>query len=516
MRSPTTRLSALALAAIVAPATIVAILGYVSLRQWESSAELLFREQARDVATMAAEKVEMMLRLAEDAFLDRLQRQLAADDVAETALDRIVTESRLVRRLYVFERDGSLLYPRTWRDPADAALFGEVLRPRMQAVWERGGKREVAADGQVCLVVLLRPRREPVLVAYARDAEALRRDILETSLGALESPTIVAVLDEQGRAVYARSPLEQAEPVLAVPLREGLPNWRVAVYAPPGASPRAVVRRQVMLFTSAFGVLVAVIVAGVVLTWRLTRRETEMAQLKADFVANVSHDLKTPLSVIRMFGETLEMGRVPDEARRQEYYRIITHESERLSHLIDNVLDFSRIEGGRRRYDLAPTAVEPLIRETLDAFAYPLEQQGFKVEVAVAPDLPDVPMDAEAIGQALANLIDNAIKYSDADRVIAIDARRDGDGIALGVADRGVGIPPAEHARIFEKFYRVGRSETQGRRGSGVGLALVRHVAEAHHGRVSVQSAPGQGSRFTLWLPLGPPPGVEGGACPAS
>jgi hypothetical protein len=192
LRSPTTRLSALALAAIVAPATIVAILGYVSLRQWESSAELLFREQARDVATMAAEKVEMMLRLAEDAFLDRLQRQLAADDVTETALDRIVTESRLVRRLYVFERDGSLLYPRTWRDPADAALFGEVLRPRMQAVWERGGKREVAADGQVCLVVLLRPRREPVLVAYARDAEALRRDILETSLGALESPTIVS------------------------------------------------------------------------------------------------------------------------------------------------------------------------------------------------------------------------------------------------------------------------------------------------------------------------------------
>src|SRR4030095_9787293 len=108
-------------------------------------------------------------------------------------------------------------------------------------------------------------------------------------------------------------PLTAREPVLAVPLREGLPNWRVAVYAPPGASPRDVVRRQVMLFTGAFGVLVAVIVAGVVLTVRLTRRETEMAQLKADFVANVSHDLKTPLSVIRMFGETLEMGRVPDE-----------------------------------------------------------------------------------------------------------------------------------------------------------------------------------------------------------
>jgi signal transduction histidine kinase len=512
VRSPTTRLSALALIAIVAPATIVAILGYVSLRQWERSAELLFREQARDVATMAAEKVEMMLRVAEDAFLARLQAQLASEDASEAALDRLVADAKLVRRLHLFERDGTLLYPRTWRDPSDAALFGESLRPQRQAVWEHGGKREVVAGGQVCLAVLLRPRREPVLVAYARDPEVLRRDILATSLAALESPTVVAVLDPEGRAVYARTALGRAEPVLAIPMREGLPDWRVAVYAPPGASPRDMVRRQVMLFTAAFGVLVAVIIAGVVLTWRLTRRETEMAQLKADFVANVSHDLKTPLSVIRMFGETLEMGRVADEPRRQEYYRIITHESERLSHLIDNVLDFSRIEGGRRRYDLASTAVEPLIRETLDAFAYPLEQGGFKVEVTVEAELPEVPMDADAIAQALGNLIDNAIKYSDTDRVIAIDARRDGAGLALSVGDRGVGIAPEEHARIFEKFYRVGRSETQGRRGSGVGLALVRHVAEAHGGRVNVQSAPGQGSRFTLWLPLGP----GGGACPAS
>jgi signal transduction histidine kinase len=258
-----------------------------------------------------------------------------------------------------------------------------------------------------------------------------------------------------------------------------------------------------MLFTAAFGLLLLVIAAGLAATYRLVRRETEMARLKADFVANVSHDLKTPLSLIRMFAETLEMGRVPDEARRQEYYRVITREGERLSRLIDNVLDFSRIEGGRRRYDPVPTAVAPVIRDTLEAFTYPLTSEGFAVEVRLPSDLPEVPMDAEAVGQALGNLIDNAIKYSAERKALRIDATVQDGQLALSVTDQGIGIPGEEQARIFEKFYRIGRSETQARRGSGVGLALVRHVAQAHGGRVTVESRPGAGSRFTLWLPLG-------------
>ena len=230
------------------------------------------------------------------------------------------------------------------------------------------------------------------------------------------------MLDHEGRTIYSRAPIGDAQRVLSVGFREALPDWRVAVYQLPGASPRQAVRRQVMLFTGALGVLVAVIVAGIVATWQLMRRETEMARLKSDFVANVSHDLKTPLSVIRMFGETLEMGRVTDEGRRQEYYRVITREGERLSRLIDNVLDFSRIEGGRQTYDMAPTSVEPLIRSTLEAFAYPLAQHGFKIEVSVAADLPEVTMDVDAVGQALANLIDNAME---ADRVRGLELGAD-------------------------------------------------------------------------------------------
>src|SRR5262249_42746947 len=199
--------------------------------------------------------------------------------------------------------------------------------------------------------------------------------------------------------------LDHAEPLLAVSFRQGLPQWQMAVYTGVDDATRAAVRRQVAVFMAAFIVLCGVIVVGSVVTWRLIKRETEMARLKTDFVAHLSQDLQPPPSVSRMFGERREMGRVPEEPRRQEYYRVITREAEGLSRLIENVLDFSRIEGGRRRYDIVPTAVEPLVRETLEAFVYPLAHQAFKVEITVAPDLPEFHMDAHAVSQALTHLL---------------------------------------------------------------------------------------------------------------
>src|SRR5262245_47275579 len=454
--SPTARFSALALLAIVVPAIIVAIIGYVSIRQWEASSELLYREQARDMATMAAEKVEMTLRRTEDALVDRLQAALRNGTPPAQAVDALLVQSPLIRRLYLVDQRGELIYPRDFTGD-DAAIFGPLPTGAEVRKIARGGKRVVAANSKVWLAPLTLQNGDPILAAFLRDTDALRREIFETTLGALESPTIIAVLDPEGRTVYSRAPIANAQRVLSVQFRDALPDWRLAVYQAPDASPRQAVRRQVMFFTAALGVLVAVIVAGIVLTWRLMRRETEMARLKSDFVANVSHDLKTPLSVIRMFGETLEMGRVTGEEKRQEYYRVITREGERLSRLIDNVLDFSRIEGGRQTYEMAPTAVKPLIRGTLVAFAYPLAQQGFKVEVSIAPDLPEIVMDADAVGQAIANLVDNAIKYSGDERALTVDARIVERRLVISVSDRGLGIAPEEQTRIFEKFYRVGR-----------------------------------------------------------
>jgi signal transduction histidine kinase len=496
----------LALLAIVAAAATLAVLGYVSLRQWEASAELLFREQARDMASMAAEKVAMLLARADDEALDRIALLLADRAPSPALLDEVRRAAPLLREIYLVERSGRLLYP-----PSGTARDGAVAETLHADVpdgfWERGGRRHVIVGDDVVVVTVLKLfRGQPCLVAVSRDPETLRREVLEPALGAVEGPTLVAVVDHRGRSVYGRETPRPEARIVAVDVGQALPSWRLALYRAPGASPRDALRRQVTIFTMAFALLLAVVAAGLVATYRLVRRETEMARLKADFVANVSHDLKTPLSLIRMFGETLEMGRVADDAKRREYYGVITRESERLSRLIDNVLDFSRIEGGRRRYEPVPVAVEPMVRETLDAFAHPLREQGFQVDVRIAGDLPDVPLDAEAVSQALGNLVDNAIKYSGARKVLRLEAAAREGRLALVVEDEGIGIPREEHGRIFEKFYRVGRSETQGRRGSGVGLALVRHVAEAHGGRVTVESRPGAGSRFTLWFPLAGPP----------
>ena len=191
MRSPTARLSALALTIIAAPAAVVAALGYLSLRQWQTSAELLFREQARDVAVMAAQKVDLMLRHADDAFLDRLQLQLAAGDDAAPALDGLVADAPLVRRLYLVGRDGRLRYPGAWRDAGDAALFEPAVRALPPGSWERTGKRPTVAGTSVCLAVLRTARGAPVVAAYSRDVETLRRDVLAASRAGLESPTIL-------------------------------------------------------------------------------------------------------------------------------------------------------------------------------------------------------------------------------------------------------------------------------------------------------------------------------------
>jgi signal transduction histidine kinase len=218
----------------------------------------------------------------------------------------------------------------------------------------------------------------------------------------------------------------------------------------------------------------------------------------------VSHELRTPLSLIRLYAETLELGRVAGRDKIDEYYRIIRTESERLTALINNILDFSRIEAGRKEYEFRTTDLAELVGNTLDTYRDQIQQQGFTFTQSIDPGIPPVRVDREAIARSLVNLVNNALKYSADEKFLAVKLYRDNGVVKLEVVDRGIGIARGEQAKIFEKFYRAGDPLVHNTKGSGLGLSLVRHIAQAHGGNVVVESTPGKGSTFTLSLPLAP------------
>lgn len=251
------------------------------------------------------------------------------------------------------------------------------------------------------------------------------------------------------------------------------------------------------------GGLSLLLAGGIFLTHRNVSKEMALARMKSDFVSNVSHELRTPLSLIRLYAETLELGRLTGPEKYQEYYCIIRKESERLTALINNILDFSRIEAGRKEYDFRETDMRELVSNTLESYRYQIEQHGFILEEKIG-DVPPLMVDREAMQRSLVNLVNNALKYSQDRKYIGVDLYRENGWVKLEVTDHGIGIPPKEQQKIFEKFYRVGDPLVHNTKGSGLGLSLVQHIAQAHGGDVAVDSTPGAGSKFTITLPLHP------------
>jgi signal transduction histidine kinase len=272
-----------------------------------------------------------------------------------------------------------------------------------------------------------------------------------------------------------------------------------------GTSVAALGRRWITNSFIILGVLSLLLVGGLVLTYRSVSKEVALARLKSDFVSNVSHELRTPLALIRLYAETLELGRVKGQQKTEQYYAIIRKESERLTALINNILDFSRIEAGHKEYEFRQTDLADLVTNTLDIYRDQIDEQGFTFERSIDMSLPPVRVDREAIARSLVNLVNNALKYSDREKFLGVRLYGADGIVKLEVADRGIGIARNEQSKIFEKFYRAGDPLVHNTKGSGLGLSLVRHIAHAHGGEVQVESAPGKGSRFTLMLPVESP-----------
>jgi two-component system phosphate regulon sensor histidine kinase PhoR len=319
--------------------------------------------------------------------------------------------------------------------------------------------------------------------------------------GGVSPKRLYQVVDERGILRYGAPFIDVVgAPVQESRFRSTVDGWVLRVTQKDSADP-ALERRR-LIDSLLIGGAVTVILAGLTFLGFAMRRERRLNELKSEFISNVSHELKTPLSIISMFGELLAEGRTKSPEQAHDYAEIIWRESVRLGRLIDNVLDFAKIERGMGVYEFTEAELADVLDRVVELSSRRVAAAEMTLETEIEPDLPVLRLDTSALTLAVLNLIDNAIKYAGEGKRIALAVRRVGERIVLTVRDWGPGIAADEHERIFDRFYRARAIRLKPIRGSGIGLALVQHIARAHGGDAAVVSAPGQGATFRIWLPI--------------
>jgi signal transduction histidine kinase len=363
-------------------------------------------------------------------------------------------------------------------------------------------------------------------IAFSVDSERLRAEyfpaLLRTQLAQVQQPTgfpalVAVLLDDTGRVITDSGPAptqrfvdERKFPLVffdkellqyVAPLEIHREVWRLRLgYG--NVSIEEIVAASTRPQKALLAILAFALACGVFFVARAAAREVRVAELKSTFVSSVSHDLKTPLALIQLFAETLELGRLKSTERAAEYYRIINSEARKLTRLIDNILDFSKMEAGLRPYKAERQDLAELTARVLAALQNQFAQKQFTVRLEVDKPGPAVLVDEGAVMQAIENLLTNAMKYSGQSREIEVRVGTDEGFATVAVTDRGIGIPRRHQRRIFRKFYRIETDAVTGPQGCGLGLAIVDHTMRGHGGHVRVESEPDRGSTFTLCFPI--------------
>jgi two-component system phosphate regulon sensor histidine kinase PhoR len=500
--------------AVLASAVGLAYYGYSYTSEVSTRERAVIEDTLRELAEEKVTGIESLIVDADKRVFDGI-RFVPLSDLTEL----IKSSAAWVRSVLVLDEDGKIVPGGIASESGEefrAFFENEVLptlplhnqpigvRGHVYGIW--GGQPYLfsfarLAGGERTYYVVLEEKWEDIVT-----------NVLPQFLS-LRTPRLYQVVDENGAIKFGR-PFREDPGDVVVEQRfvDTFDTWILRVAQKDSGSAAATGRRRAIDFVL-IGISLVVILASLASLALAIRRERRANALKSEFISNVSHELKTPLSIISMFGEMLAAGRTKSPAQATEYAEIIWRESVRLARLIDNVLDFAKIERGVDAYEFAPADVGEVVARAVELSVHRLQKAEMTVDMRIEPDLPQVRLDANAFTLAVLNLIDNAIKYASEGKRIEIALGKDPTGgrLVLSVRDFGPGIAEDEHEAIFERFYRSRAVRLLPIRGSGIGLALVQHIARAHGGDAEVTSSkPGAGSTFSIWIPIGAAEGNNG------
>jgi signal transduction histidine kinase len=457
--------------------------------------------------------------LQREWMLEKAQYDFLAQRLTES-IDEIFTQASLPSLLQSYQKTVDMLRKEGERQrnvterllTFQERMVGDLLAkvPRNPEASRSPPKRFTLGTGRYTFLVSLlsqHPMDENQSIGMwglLLNADHLKHKLLQHTLQSRVSSeqTGWIVRGQDGNVILQSDKMPLGSTTVKTSFVGNFPPWFIDFYQQEPGLFDALLSSRRSIYLGMFLLIVSILIFGSTFTIRAVAHEMELAKLKSDFVSTISHEFKSPVTSIRQLAEMLKTNRVPSEDRRERYYDVLVEQSERLALLIDNILDFSKMEEGRKAFVFEKTNIGELLQELVSTNQDRVRHQGFAIQAEISVGLPSIKADRAALSQAVNNLIDNAIKYSGKAKRVIVHASTDNQHVVIAVQDCGVGIKKEEITKVFERFYRGGDELTRIVKGSGLGLTLVKQIVEAHHGSVHAESELGHGSTFEIRLPL--------------